>query len=140
MTTPLTLRATAIIGKQLNPFVAIYTKAGGQFTYMQFRYEIENEQPPFEKKYGGFTNSSQDSQSGSEVLSSNIFGAFAGAGAMFINKRVVISLEYSFSKSFKSDIRQYSDGNHPDGGRHRGYVYSSMNHQVLIRIMYLFSS
>jgi hypothetical protein len=136
---PLSLRATAIVGKLLNPFVGLYTKAGGEFTYVKFKYRVENEQPPFDKKGGDFTNNSEESVKGSQELDAKLWGGFAGMGAMFINGRWAFCVEYNASKFAKTTIRKYEEPGGDDNGRARGYVYSGLHHRVLVRIIRTFN-
>ena len=139
VTFPISVRATAIVGKLLNPWVGLYTKVGGEFTRVNFVYNVEDEQPPFKKAGGGYTTKSKESEKGSEQLSANIFGAFAGVGAMFINGHWAISLEYNASKFLKTTIRKYDEPGLKDDGRARGYVYSGLHHRLLVRLMYMFN-
>ena len=130
---PISIRVTGIVGKMRNPFVGYYFKAGGEWTYIQLKYAIENENPPFEKEKG---NPAKDFiTSGSEAFSAHLKAGFLGVGVIFFSKSWTYSLEYNASIIKNEEIRDFKKAE----PRKRGYIYGGTHHRVMLRIAYMFS-
>ena len=122
-----TFGLTVIAGKHLNPVFSVFGRGTFEFTKYDFTYNLANESPKIAKE-----------SMRTQTLGNWVKQAAVGVGARY-NFAPLWSAEacYDFVPTTKTDVRDFNKLGEDD--RRRGYIYTTSQHRVFLKVVRFFN-
>jgi len=123
-----TMGLTVVAGKHLNPVFSVFGRGTFEFTKYDFTYNVSNDSPKIAKE-----------SLRTQTLGNWVKQAAVGVGARY-NFAPLWSAEacYDFVPATKTNVRDFNKLG--EDGRRRGYIYTTSQHRVFLKIVRFFKT